>query len=166
MDQQLFKFYEHPCNIGAKFSDDGKHRLVLWRSWDVTRPMAMCIGLNPSTANSVSNDPTITRLVHKSGLLHSNGFGGLYMLNLYTQVTPFPKQLDLTTICPAELIREYTDKTEAVIFCWGSFKQAVEPSRLLIEKGLFTEPKCFGKNADGSPKHPLYLPSKTKLINY
>ena len=48
---------------GADFSNNGKHRYRLWRIWDETKPYALCIGLNPSTANSEKNDPTINILI-------------------------------------------------------------------------------------------------------
>lgn len=41
---------------GAEFSKCGKYRYKLWRIWDNTKPLAMCIGLNPSTANAYDND--------------------------------------------------------------------------------------------------------------
>jgi hypothetical protein len=36
---------------GAEFSTDRKYRYALWRKWDAINPLAMFIGLNPSTAN-------------------------------------------------------------------------------------------------------------------
>ena len=48
-----------------------------------------------------------------------------------------------------------------VVYAWGN--SIVEPSEL---RNLITSPLCFGKNINGSPKHPLYLSSKSKLIKF
>lgn len=46
---------------GAVMDSERKRRFLLWRSWD-DKPRMLFIGLNPSTANEISNDPTIRRL--------------------------------------------------------------------------------------------------------
>ena len=50
---------------GAEFSKCGKYRYKLWRIWDRKLKLAMCIGLNPSKANSNKNDATINILIHR-----------------------------------------------------------------------------------------------------
>ena len=47
------------CNLktDAKFSACRKYRYALWRNWDESKPYAMIIGLNPSTADENENDP-------------------------------------------------------------------------------------------------------------
>ncbi len=67
----------------AKFSDCGQYRYWLLRAWDESKPEAMCIGLNPSTANSEKDDATIRILCDAMGQL---GFGGFYMCNLYALI--------------------------------------------------------------------------------
>ena len=63
---------------GAEFSKCGKYRYVLWRIWDESKPIAMCIGLNPSTANHETNDPTIRQLIDRLEYL---GYGGFKIKN-------------------------------------------------------------------------------------
>ena len=46
-------------NSGADFSPCRKYRYKLWRIWDETLPLAMFIGLNPSTADEVKDDNTV-----------------------------------------------------------------------------------------------------------
>ena len=60
-------------NNDAIFSEERNYRYVLWRIWDKTKPKAMIIGLNPSTANENADDPTIRRL---KSIMRYNGFGG------------------------------------------------------------------------------------------
>lgn len=147
---------------GAVFSECGKHRLRLWRIWDERLPFAMCIGLNPSTANAETDDATIRRLCGVNGILSNNGFGGLYMLNLFTFITPYPKELKEKNVVPDGYY--HLNQCSKVIFCWGNFKEATERASEVIK--LFTNPYCFGKNANGTPKHPLYLKSDTKIIPF
>jgi hypothetical protein len=41
-----------------------KYRYAIWLNWDETKPCAMIIDLNPSTADENVNDPTITRCIN------------------------------------------------------------------------------------------------------
>ena len=70
-------------NSGAEFSQCGKYRYKLWRIWNPEMPLAMCIGLNPSTANAEKDDHTIRIL---RDVLRQIGFGGFYMMNLFDWV--------------------------------------------------------------------------------
>jgi hypothetical protein len=158
---------------GAEFSECGKYRYQLWRIWDNHLPKAMCIGLNPSTANAEDDDNTIRNLC---GLLIGNGFGGLYMMNLFALISPYPEDL---RVCPDPIkdndvwLRSTQLQSDCLIFCWGSFKQAEHRSKKIITDVLIPnampfsyQPFCFGRNKNGSPKHPLYLKQTTKLIPY
>ena len=90
MNNQLTLFGYKPPENGAKFSDCRKYRFVLWRIWDYSLETIMFIGLNPSTANEVKQDNTINRI---KGLTKDLGYGGFYMLNLFTFITAYPKEL-------------------------------------------------------------------------
>jgi hypothetical protein len=148
----------------AIFSECGKYRYVLSRIWEPLEARAMCIELNPSTAKAEDNDPTITRLI---GLLRNNGFGGFYMTNLFALVSPYPE--DLQT-CPDPLkdndryLLETSENVTHIVYCWGNFKQATYRAKKV--KTMFPHKRinCFGKNANGTPKHPLYLKANTELI--
>ena len=48
----------------AKLSSCRKYRFALWRTWDDSKPYAIIIGLNPSTADKVENDPAIIRCIN------------------------------------------------------------------------------------------------------
>lgn len=151
---------------GATFSVDANgrsHRLQLHRIWNRAKPFAAVIGLNPSTANDKTNDPTITRLI---GLLTHNGYGGLFMCNLFTMVTPRPSELEYDN----DNVRAYqwwyaaAHHCRDVIFAWGAFKIPFSRDKEAVR--CFPDALCFGKNKGGSPKHPLYLKGDTKLKQY
>lgn len=151
-------------NKGAQFSDDDKYRFALWRIWDDQKPKLMLIGLNPSKADGETDDPTIRRI---RGLSESNGYGGFYMTNLFPFITEYPEKLeyDLESLhkndFALKLAKVYC---EDVCYCWGAFLQAER--RATEIKVMFPEALCFGKNKNGSPKHPLYLPKSTTLIKF
>lgn len=137
----------------ALFSECGKYRYYLSRVWDEALPFAMCIGLNPSTADRVDDDTTITNL---SNLLAGYGYGGFYMTNLFAFVSSEPDDL---RSCPNPIqdndhhLEAIRKSCKDVIFCWGAFKQAEYRSKKVIK--MFPGALCFGKNPQGKPFHPL-----------
>lgn len=145
---------------GADFSGCGKYRYVLWRVWDESLPKAQCVGLNPSTANAETDDPTIRNLVR---ILTNAGYGGLYMTNLFALISPYPEDLRRCSDPVKEndlWLMRVRDLCNDSILCWGNFPMA--EYRAKVVKKMFPNALCFGRNANGSPKHPLYLKSNTK----
>jgi hypothetical protein len=140
---------------GAEFSKCGKYRYKLWRIWDKKLPLAMCIGLNPSTANASKNDPTIGYLRR---MLSKLGYGGFYMMNLFAYISSKPEDL-LTCGDPLGDNESKLEEVEAmchdVVVCWGNFKQASERIKEVLPR--YPEAKCFGVNRNGTPYHPLAL---------
>ena len=145
---------------GAHISVCKRYRYGLWRQWS-DAPMIMFIGLNPSKADAFKNDNTITKVMK---IARHNGYGGVYMVNLFSFITPHPKELiaDDNEYKNIELISEYSKKAKGgVVFCWGNFKQARERSKDII--GMFPEALCIKQNNGGSPKHPLYCRDDSRL---
>jgi len=142
-------------DTGADFSPCGKYRYKLWRIWNPDKPRAMCIGLNPSTANHEKNDATIRYLIQMLTVL---GYGGFYMTNLFAIISSKPEVL-LTCADPLGDNDSKLDEVAAicddVIFCWGNFRQAKD--RIEAVKPKFQRAKCFGFNANGTPFHPLAM---------
>ena len=145
----------------AKFSIDKKHRYELSRHWDLSKSDILFIMLNPSIANEDIDDPTIKRLI--SFTIEFN-HGGFFVTNLFTYITPYSKTLDTSiglTKLNLKTIKNLVNKVDEVIYAWGN--SIKEPQEL---KNLVKNPKCFGKNLNGTPKHPLYLSSNSKLIKF
>jgi hypothetical protein len=99
-------------------------------------------------------------------LAKSNGYGGIIMCNCFSQVTPYPKELNTQDESKNKENENYIfdayKRTDNIAFVWGNFKEAEKIATRLSfvykDKAL-----CFGKNYNGSPKHPLYLKADTKL---
>lgn len=164
------------ADAGADFSKCGNYRYRLWRIWDKSRPLAMCIGLNPSTANGVKNDQTISYLIN---MLTRLNYGGFYMMNCWALISSDPKKL--LDHRWNELICDWNDnmltvtkaKCKDVIFAWGGFKIVKETGRDRELREMFPNALCFGFNRDGSPFHPLAMmprngrdPNNPKLQRY
>lgn len=143
------------CGKGAEFSKCGKYRYKLWRVWNKELPLVMCIGLNPSNANADQDDPTINNL---RSMLTTLGYGGFYMMNLFAWISSKPKDL-LTCENPLgendNKLKEVEVLCGEVIVCWGAFKEAKDRIAQVLPK--YPNAKCFGKNKNGTPMHPLAL---------
>lgn len=152
-------------NNGASFSECRRYRYSLWRIWEPEKPLCMFIGLNPSTANEASDDPTIRRVKNFAA---SWGFGGVYMMNLFAWVTAYPEELrraeDAVGGANDFQLKQVGKLCSEVVCAWGSFPEAVE--RAEIVKAMFPGAKALVLNADGSPRHPLYVPKKVQLIPF
>ena len=158
---------------GAAFSEDGSQRFALWRVWGRTEGSLLFTGLNPSKAGHIKNDPTVVRMVNFAKLW---GFSGLFVSNLFSQVTPYPDELvagpggdpiqeaffalnDVALVKMRKLCK-------AAVVGWGEFGKRY-PTRVADVLKLIGEPVyCIKVNPSGEPSHPLYLPGKSKLIRY
>ena len=139
---------------------DKKNRYQLWRIWDIEQPLILFILLNPSHADDQYDDRTVKKLISFSKKF---AFGGFYLGNLYAYVTPYPSPEmfvcdDQTNIKHIEIMKKKCMKT---VVGWGNL--GTYPEWL---KNIVCKPMCFGTNKNGTPKHPLYLPSNTKLQKY
>lgn len=151
--------------VGAIFSNDRKYRYALWRVWSQARPILLVIGLNPSDANELRLDPTVTRCVVRADM---SGFGGLLMANLYGYVSSVPDVL----LGGGDTIGEFTDYylrqmiqvSGRTLVGWGSFKPVQKRAPIVLE--MIKDPYCLGVNADGQPKHPLYLGYNVPMVRY
>lgn len=154
---------------GAEFSECGLYRYKLWRIWDEDLPVAMCIGLNPSTAGEKKSDPTITNLTK---ILKNLGYGGFYMMNLFALISSKPSGLLKCADPIGEndyKLKEVSEKCNDVIVCWGDFKHAEERIRQVLPN--YPDAKCFGISQSGRPWHPMALMYKgltnqPKLVPY
>lgn len=148
---------------GAIFSEDRRYRYILWRVWSLIHPPLLVIGLNPSTANEFSDDATITRLMARSARA---GFGGLLMANLYAYVSTNPDVLlaagDFVGPETDDYLRQAISISGGQLCGWGSFKPVSKRAPAVL--AMIKEPYCLGKNADGQPKHPLYVSYDVPMV--
>ena len=144
----------------AHISDCGQYRYVLRRTWDITKSTVGFIGLNPSTADSVHDDPTIRRCV---AFAKSWGFGSIAMFNLFAYRSTDPSGLLATIdiIGPGNnaTLEIAAEQCDLIVAAWGNgpLINRVDPLRIERVKKIFPCLAYIKLNADGTPGHPLYL---------
>ena len=150
---------------GADFSTCGKYRYSLWRIWDKSKPLVMFIGLNPSTANATSDDPTIRRV---KSIAANLGYGGVYMMNCFPYISTDPKKLVSSggTLVNDIKLKEVSEKCTDIIFAWGNFEIVRMMGIDYILSNKFPNAKALHINKNGSPKHPLYCKSDIKPVPF
>lgn len=147
----------------AQFSTDGRHRLLLSRIWDFSKPLVMFIGLNPSTANATADDPTIRRV---KSFAKAWGYGGVYMMNLFTFISTDPKQLDIKNgnhETANDLLKAFGSECKMIVFAWGNFNVHGRDNEI---KQMFPDAFALQVNKNGSPKHPLYVAGDAIPVKY
>jgi hypothetical protein len=151
-------------NTGAVFSDCRRYRYRLWRIWDASLSPACFILMNPSTADEIANDPTVERCQRRAAML---GYGGLIVVNVFawreTDSRKLPKLVaagtDITGPDNDAAILSAARESKLVVCGWGKPGElngrGRSVVRLLNDAGI--TPHALAVNADGSPKHPLYI---------
>lgn len=164
---------------GALFSDCRLYRWTLWRHWDAPRgvagaPPSLCafVGLNPSTADEVQDDPTVRRCIRYA---QQWGFSGMYMLNIFgfraTDPGVMRSQDDPVGVDNDHWIRTIVSRCDQTVFCWGNHGLHRERSQAVCRLlGRLRSRRrvmySFGLTGQGEPKHPLYLRKDAPLIPF
>ncbi|TXT28132.1 MAG: hypothetical protein FD131_3265 [Rhodocyclaceae bacterium] len=145
---------------GAVFTPCKRYRYRLWRTWDDSKPSLVMVMLNPSIANEEQNDPTVERCQRRAMSL---GYGGLVVTNIFALVSTDPTALYSTQdpVGPENdaAIRDAVSSAGMVLCAWGTHGVHVGRAKAVVDllRDAGVTPYCLGQNADGSPKHPLYV---------
>lgn len=154
----------------ALLSEDRRFRFWLTRVWDELLPMLCLIGVNPSTADEKDDDNTIRR---EMAFAERDGFGGILKLNLYAFRATEPAAMWKAQKAGVDIIggpRNWADALKGyvsqhnctmVVAAWGRHGKKRGPDVAARWPAMM----CFGLNADGTPKHPLYLPGDTPIVD-
>ena len=148
---------------GAEFSPCRRYRYRLWRTWGEKRP-ALFLMLNPSTADEVTNDPTVARCESRARMM---GYGGLLVANifalrstdpgaLYDRPDPIGPGNDRAIVAAAA-------SAGIVVCAWGTHGalngRGAHVLRMLVDMGVV--PHCLKLTKGGFPQHPLYVSMDT-----
>ena len=150
----------------AVLSDCEYYRYLLRRVWDYSKPRALVIMLNPSTADGKIDDATIRALVR---LLSGLWFGSYEVVNLFALRATDPRELfradDPVGPLNNKIITSAVGRCDIVICAWGAHQLAALRAGPVVSNARSFRPAlfCFGKTKSGAPKHPLYLKSGTQL---
>ena len=147
------------------------------------RKELLAIGLNPSTANEITLDPTSRNI---QTIAKNNDCDGWWLVNLYPLRTSNPKKLP--KIADKELIEKNQKFIEQlfsnpkynihkVLCCWGNSIENhlyLEEQARIIKNKIVKKLYSIGKTMNGNPYHPApmtvnrYLGgiNNVKLIKY
>lgn len=174
----LFVF-EHERNLmrqahdGAIFSErqgaPALYRYALWRMWDRRKPYLNFVMLNPSIANAIDNDPTITRCMKRAQLM---GFGGIVVTNCYARIATDPGILRRIARAGIDVIgvpkngehlAVWAKEAGMVLAGWGVGCDEIVPGRAADVMALLRAAggpplMALRLTGKGAPGHPLYLP--------
>lgn len=149
----------------ADMSGDGLYRYSLSRRLSMGENAVLFVGLNPSTADATVDDPTVRRC---AGFAQLWGFSWFFMGNLNAWRSTDPKKLPkmgFLAVGPGNrgALKWLMCRAELVVAAWGS--HPLNNYALDLAAMILREPhtRCLGKNKDGAPKHPLYLPRNAAL---
>lgn len=153
----------------ATFSPCERYRYDLRRVWDTSKPTLAVIGLNPSTADEINNDPTVTRCIVRANML---GYGSLIMLNIFAFRATDPEVM-LAVDDPIgpdndDAIRHHCYlHADTILAAWGCHglhrSRHVEVTKMITMPPVSRMLNCLGVNKNGQPKHPLYVSYETPL---
>lgn len=146
----------------ASFSRDRQYRYRLRRQWDEGACVAWVM-LNPSTADSTVDDPTLRRCIAFS---RRWGYGALLVVNLFAFRASDPRALigaaDPVGPGADRALRDALREADAVIAAWGNGALADGAQRHRVRRVrqlLPTDALCLGLTGRGEPRHPLYVPA-------
>lgn len=159
------KFFASPVGLftggettsGAVFSPCRVWRYSLWRTWDTEKPKVLFIGLNPSTADEVQDDPTIRRCI---GYAKKWGYGGYLMANIFAFRATDPKVMKASADpigCDNDRhIMDLVRQASLIVGAWGAHGGHMGRGRAVA--GMIGERlQCLKVTGDGHPGHPLYI---------
>lgn len=152
------------AHYGAVFSACDMYRYLLWRN-----PHAHSLGslmhwlmLNPSTADHIVNDATITRIEKRARKL---GYSGVVVTNLFAFRATDPKDMR-SAADPVgkfnDLFIEYAANNCVTTVCaWGSHGLFMDRGPEVLHFLQQRQVDLYAlrvSEATGQPSHPLYLP--------
>jgi hypothetical protein len=139
----------------------GLYRYTLTRSWG-NGPTLLFVMLNPSTADALTDDPTVRKCV---GFAKRLGYQAIEIVNCYAFRTPKPAELYAAMRRHVYVVGtendEHIDKAirraDRIVAAWGANKIFSRPTT------ISTMAKCAGKALEalaitpssGAPQHPL-----------
>ena len=161
-----------PDMHGTVFSQDRRYRYWLEsKLGDGGDGVCMFLMLNPSTADEVRSDPTVTRC---KGFARSWGYGSLWVCNLFALRSTRPDAL-LSSPDPSgpendSHILRHAREADRIVCAWGNHGVHGDRGRrvleMLVGDGLSGRMCHLGMTKRDQPRHPLYLKASTRPSSF
>ena len=166
-------------NRDAIFSPCRKWRYVLWREWDCdlltgcsddlpnADKFVQFIGLNPSRADEVVSDSTLTRCVN---FAKSWGYGSMVMTNLFgyraTYVKDMKAQDDPVGCDNDQHLSDVASRAGLIVCAWGLHGRFKNRDAAVLSFLPSDKLMCLRLTKGGFPEHPLYIPAITQPVRF
>lgn len=141
----------------AVLSPDEQYRYFLSRTIAPDGPAVLFIGLNPSTADATTDDPTIRRCV---AFALSWGASAMWMVNLFAFRSSSPKALRMASdpVGPRndEWIERAVAAADLVIAAWGNHGALLDRANGVLQRHG-PRLQALRLTRTGMPGHPLYV---------
>lgn len=155
--------------MSAMISTCGRYRYFLFRRWAAKGKTATFIMLNPSTADSRQDDPTIRRCI---GFAKREECSALVVVNLFALRATDPAELrrveDPTGPENVEWVRKAVEQAREhvapIIAAWGANPMVGEADGAVL--AAIGRAQCLGLTKAGAPRHPLYVPADEPLVEF
>lgn len=163
---------EHKCiTCEAVFSEDKKHRYLLKKTWNESKPYACVIMFNPHFSDCLRTDTTTNKVMNYLLGIEDKDYGGIYFMNLYSIMMKDKEEVtgDLKKNIPTETdyyLNEAIKRSVDIFLAWGinedntkRIKQVKEiidhviPHKKIYR--IYVEVK-----GESKPYHPAYYPIK------
>lgn len=152
------------------FSPDRQHRYLLIRNTGLGDRSVMFVMLNPSTADEIKNDNTITRCIN---FATNWGYGRLYITNLFSFRATDPKVLlrhlpEVQIIYDTNLntIGRIAAQSDTIVFACGNHGALYDRYNAVLNYIRPINHNIFhlGLTKHKLPRHPLYVNKNQALI--
>lgn len=158
---------------GAMYSPCEKYRYKLWRKLtkcatkgDKQKSINF-IGLNPSTATELKNDPTVARMCR---FALDWGFNVVIVTNIFAYRATLPsdmrKQSDPVGIINNVILSQVAGDCDLIVVAWGSHGIHNNRHKEVFQYLPIRKTYCFEITKKGQPKHLLYQSSESKLMPF
>jgi hypothetical protein len=150
----------------AVLSPCERYRYALGRAWDFDLKPVLFVGLNPSTADAETDDPTIRRCIR---FARDWGYGGILMGNLFGLRATDPRTMKAALDPVGERtdywLRRMCTLAGLVVACWGAHGDHRERAQAVVDSGVLGSFTVLGLTNAGHPRHPLYMRADCRPLN-
>lgn len=156
----------------AEISECGFYRYRLMRQWDRALPTLFAGLINPSTADHTHDDQTVKGLVRRA---KHHGFGALVIWNPFAIRSTDPSAIFSSPdpVGPendrhiTQLFDDCASQSGSLCMVgWSRFGSFL--GRASVIEGIARNHRvalhCVATNADGSPRHPLYVAASAPFL--
>ncbi len=153
--------------------EDKEYRYLLTRNVGFGDRKIMFLMVNPSTADDIHNDNTISRCI---SFANRWGYGWLYVTNLsplratdpmvLKKYGPDPDEVKFKNL---DIIVKTGHQCDMIVVAYGIHGKYENRARYTLQelkKSGLDQVYCLGVTKDGYPRHPLMVKKEIDLVKY